>query len=105
MEVKEQKMKVKEEQMPEVKKQYTRLHIEYKRKRKYDEDVWDYKVYKKRSAPGYLQYVCELLTNDEKTLYELFKEYPSIFTRHYKSLEGIVYEQDRLKKRAVLEVT
>jgi hypothetical protein len=38
-------------------------------------------------------------------LYEIYKEYPSIFIRHYKVLERIVYEQDRLKKRAQREVT
>jgi hypothetical protein len=37
-------------------------------------------------------------------LYDIFKEYLSIFTRHYKSLERIVYERDRLKKRPVPEV-
>jgi hypothetical protein len=48
--------------------------------------------------------VYELLVNDEKILYEIYKEYPSIFTRHYKSLKRIVYELDRLKKRPLPEV-
>jgi hypothetical protein len=42
-----------------------------KRKGGGDENVSDYKIYKKRSAPGYFQYMCELLANDEKTLYEI----------------------------------
>jgi hypothetical protein len=41
---------------------------------------------------------CKLLANDEK-------EYPSIFTRYYKSLERIVYKRDRFKKRPMPEVT
>jgi hypothetical protein len=81
------------------------MYNKYKRKREGDEDSGDYNIYKKRSVPGYFQYGCEFLTNDEKTLYEIFKEYPSIFTRHYKSLERIVYERERLKKSPVLEVT
>jgi hypothetical protein len=49
--------------------------------------------------------VCELLANDEKTLYEIYKEYRYVFTGHYKALERIVYEQDKLKKRTHPEVT
>jgi hypothetical protein len=79
---KEQKNEVKEEKR-EVKKQCTSLYNKLKRKREDDEDVWDYKIYKKRSVPEYFQYACELLANDEKTLYEIFKEYSSIFTRYY----------------------
>jgi hypothetical protein len=45
------------------------------------------------------------LANDEKTLYDIYKEYTSISTRHYKVLERIVYEVDRLKKRTKQEVT
>jgi hypothetical protein len=80
------------------------LYNKYKRKRE-DEDIGECNVYKKRSLPGYFQCACEELANDEKNLYDIFKEYPSIFTRHYKSLERIVYERDRLKKRPVPEVT
>jgi hypothetical protein len=104
MEVEEQKIRVKEEK-PEVKKQCTSLYNKYKRKREDDEDVGDYKIDKRRSPPGYFQYACEFLTNNEKRLHEIYKEYPSIFTRHHKLLEKIVYEQDRLKKRTHLEVT
>jgi hypothetical protein len=109
--IKEEKMKVKEEkpevkeQKPKVKKRCTSLYNKYKRKREDDEDTGDYKIYKKGSAPGYFQYACELLSNDEKTPYEIYKEYPSIFIGHYNSLERILYERDRLKKRAVPEVT
>jgi hypothetical protein len=49
-------------------------------------------MYKRRSSPGYFQHACELLTNDEKILYEIYKEYPSIFIRNYKVLKRIVYE-------------
>jgi hypothetical protein len=77
-------MVVKEENQ-EVKKQCTSLYNKYKRKREDDEDVGDYKVYKRRSTPGYFQYACELLANDEKTWYEICKEYQSIFIRHYKN--------------------
>jgi hypothetical protein len=62
-------------------------------------------VYERRSVLGYFQYKCKLLPNDEKTLYEIYKEYPSIFTRYYKILKRIVYEQDRFKKRTKPEVT
>jgi hypothetical protein len=53
-EVKEQKMEVEEEKR-EVKKQCTSLLNRYKRKRKRedDEDVGDYKIYKKRSVLGF----------------------------------------------------
>jgi hypothetical protein len=78
IEVKEEK--INEEQKPEVNKQCTSLYNKYKRKREGDEDTGDYKIYKKRSVPGYFQYTCEVLANDEKSLYEIFKEYPSIFT-------------------------
>jgi hypothetical protein len=54
------------------------LYNKYKRKRENDEDVGDYKINKKRRFPGYFQYVCELLANDEKSLYDIFKQYPSI---------------------------
>jgi hypothetical protein len=81
-----------------VKKQCTSLYNKYKRKREGDEDVGDYKV-------GDFQYTCELLANDEKTLNKIYKEYPFIFTRHYKSLERIVDERYKLKKRTKLEVT
>jgi hypothetical protein len=74
------------------------LYNKYKRKREGDEDAGDYKIYKKRCVPGYFQYTCELLANDEKVLYKIFKQYPSIFTRHYKSLERIVYELDTQEK-------
>jgi hypothetical protein len=102
-EVKEEKPEVKE-QKPEVKKQRTSLYNKYKRKREGEEDSGKYRIYKRRSAPGYFQYSCEQLANNEKTLSEIFQEYLSIFTRHYKSLERIVYEGDRLKKRPVPEV-
>jgi hypothetical protein len=62
-------------------------------------------VYKRRNTPGFFQYVCEVLANDEKILYEIYKEYSSIFTRHYKVLERKIYERDRLKKRSQPEVT
>jgi hypothetical protein len=108
MEVEEKiEMEKKKEEMYEeekLKKEGMSLYNKYKRKRE-GEDNLEYSIYKKRSLPGYFQYVCELLANDEKTLYEIFKEYPSIFTRHYKSLERIVYERDRFKKRPVPEVT
>jgi hypothetical protein len=81
-----------------VKKQTESLFKKFKRKREGDEDVDYHKVYKRRSAPGYFQYVCEVLANDKKTFYEIYIEYPSIFTRHYKEFERIVYERDRLKK-------
>jgi hypothetical protein len=101
---KEQKIEVKK-QKAGVKKQCTSFYNKYKRKREDDEDTGEYNIYKKRSIPGYFQYTCELLANDEKTLYEIFKEYPSIFTRHYKSLKRILYERDRLKKRLQPELT
>jgi hypothetical protein len=85
VEVEEKKEEVKEEEKPKAKKQCTCLYNKYKRKREGDEDTRYYNIYKKRSVLGYFQYVCELLGNDEKTLYETFKEYPSIFTTHYKS--------------------
>jgi hypothetical protein len=75
-----------------VKKQCPSLYNKYKRKREDDEDIGDYQIQKRRSTPGYFQYTCELPANDEKTLYEIFKEYSSIFTKHYKSLERTVYE-------------
>jgi hypothetical protein len=81
------------------------LYKKYKRKREGDENVGFYKVNKRKKVPGYFLYAYELLENDEKTLYEIYKEYPSIFTRHHKVLEIIVYERDRLKKRTKLEVT
>jgi hypothetical protein len=56
-------------------------------------------MYKRRGAPGYFQYTCEFLSNDEKTFYQILKEYPSISSRHYKGLERIVYGRDRLKKK------
>jgi hypothetical protein len=80
------------------------LYNKFKRKKENDEDSRECKIYKKRNIPWYFQYSYEL-ANDEKTLYEIFKEYPLIFTRHYKSLERIVYEWDRLKKRPLPEVT
>jgi hypothetical protein len=40
----------------------------------------------------------------KNTLSEIFQEYPSMFARNYKSLERIVYERDRLKKRALPEI-
>jgi hypothetical protein len=55
-------------------------------------------VYKRRSAPGYFQYACELLANDDKTLYEICKEYLSVFTRYYKILERRVYKREKFKK-------
>jgi hypothetical protein len=88
----------KEEEKPKAKKQCPSLYNKYKRKRE-GEDTLEYNVYKKRSFTGYFQYVCELLVNDEKTLYEIFKEYPSIFTRHCKSLERILYVRGTLKNR------
>jgi hypothetical protein len=39
---------------------------------------------------GYFQCAYEFLANDEKSMYEIYKEYPFIFTRHYKRLERIV---------------
>jgi hypothetical protein len=42
--------KINEEQKREVKKLCTSLHNKQKRKREDDEDVGDYKVYKRRSA-------------------------------------------------------
>jgi hypothetical protein len=103
--VKEEEKMEKEEEKPKAKKQCTSLHNKYKRKREDDEDVGNYKIFKRRSASGYFQFACELLANDEKTLYEIYKEYQSIFTRHYKALERIVYEREKLKKGPVLEVT
>jgi hypothetical protein len=102
MEVEEKKQGVKEKEKS--KKQGMSLYNKYKRKRE-GEDNEEYNIYKKRSVPGYFQYACEQLANDEKNLYNIFKEFPSIITRHYKSLERIVYERDRLKKRLVLEVS
>jgi hypothetical protein len=49
--------------------------------------------------------MCEHLANGKTTLSEIFKEFPSMYARHYKILERIVYEQDRLKKRPVPKVT
>jgi hypothetical protein len=93
------------EQKPEVKKQCMSLYNKYKKNREDDEIAGNYKIYKKSSTPGYFQYAYELLGNDEKILYKIFKEYPSIFTRHYKALKRIVCERDRLKKRTDSEVT
>jgi hypothetical protein len=61
----DEEQKINEKQKPEVKNQCTNLYNKYKRKRE-DEDVGDYKIYKRRKAPEYFQYGCELLTNDEK---------------------------------------
>jgi hypothetical protein len=49
--------------------------------------------------------MCEHLANGETTLSEIFQEFPSMYDKHYKALERIVYEQDRLKKRPLLEIT
>jgi hypothetical protein len=97
---KEEKQKIKK-----MKKKCRSLYNKYKRKREGHEDTGEYKIYKKRSVRGYFQCACELLAIDEKTLYETFQEYPSIFAKHYKSLERIVYERDILKKRPQPEVT
>jgi hypothetical protein len=82
MEVEEKKEEVKEEEKPKAKKQCVSLYNKYKRKRE-GEDTGEYNIYKKRSIPGYFQYACKQLANDEKNLYYIFKENPSIFTRHY----------------------
>jgi hypothetical protein len=51
------------------------------------------------NAFGYFQYAYELLVNDGKSLYEIYEEYPSIFSRHYKTLERIEYERYMVKKK------
>jgi hypothetical protein len=56
---------INEEQNPEVKKQYINSYNKYKRQREGNEDVGDWKVYKRRSVPEYLQYGCEFLGNDK----------------------------------------
>jgi hypothetical protein len=76
----EQKMEVKE-QKPGMKKQYTNLYDKYRRKREADEDVGDCKVYKKRSGPGYFQYACELVENDERILYEIYEDTIKLWTQ------------------------
>jgi hypothetical protein len=75
------------------------LFNKYKRIIEGDEDVGTFKVYKRRGAPGYFQYACEFLSNDKKTFYQILKEYLSIFSRHYKGLERIIYGWNRLKKK------
>jgi hypothetical protein len=104
VEVKEEEMEVKEEEKPTAKKHCRSLYNKYKRKGE-GENTGEYNIYKKTSVPEYFQNACEQLTNDEKNLYNIFKEYLFIFTRHYKYLERIVYERERLKKRQVAEVT
>jgi hypothetical protein len=86
-----------------MKKQCTSLFNKYKRKREGDEDVNTYKVKKKSSS--ILPIWLSNFTKDEKILYEICEDYPSIFTRHYKSLERIVYERDTLKKGLQPEFT
>jgi hypothetical protein len=78
---KEKKKREVKEENPEVRKRWTSLYNKYKRKREVDEEVGDFKVCKRRSASGYFQYLCELLANDDKTLYKIYKENLFIFAR------------------------
>jgi hypothetical protein len=54
----EEEKKILEEEKSKVKKQCMSLYNKYKRKREGDEDVGEYKVYKRRSVPGNFQYGC-----------------------------------------------
>jgi hypothetical protein len=105
MEVKEEEKMEKEEKKVEVKRQCMNFDKKNKRRRERDEDTREYNIYKKKSVSKCFENACELLANDKSTLSESFQEYPSMFARHYKSLERIVYEWDRLKKRTLQEVT
>jgi arylsulfatase A-like enzyme len=76
-----------------------------KRRREKDEDSIERGPYKKNTVNKYFENICEHLANNETTLSEIFQRFPSMYARHYKTLERIVYERDRLKKRPVREVT
>jgi hypothetical protein len=76
-----------------------------KERREKDEDSKEHCPYKKHTVNKCFENMCEHLENDKTTLSEIFQEFPSMYVRHYKALERIVYERDRLKKRPVLEVT
>jgi hypothetical protein len=77
----------------------------YKRRRERDEETGERGVYKNNTVSKYFENACEQLANSKRTLSEIFQRYPSMYARHYKSLERIVYERDRLKKRPVLDIT
>jgi hypothetical protein len=55
-------------------------------------------VITKCTRGGVLLYASQLFANDEKTLYKMYKEYPSIFTKHYKALKRVVYDQTSQEK-------
>jgi hypothetical protein len=59
---------------------------------------------RKRNHPGYLEWVCQLLANDQADLRDIFNHYSSVFIRHSKTFEQIVYERDRTKVRTKPEV-
>jgi hypothetical protein len=101
--IEEEKMEVKEEMKEE--KNGMNFDNKYKGRRERDEDSREYGIYKKNTVSKYFENACELLANDKSTLSEIFQEFSSMFARCYKSLERIVYEQDRLKKRPLSEVT
>jgi hypothetical protein len=63
----------------------------YKGRREKDEDSKERGPYKKNTVNKCFENSCEL-ANDKTTLSEIFQEFPSMFDRHYKTLERIVYE-------------
>jgi hypothetical protein len=102
-EVKEEEVEVKED----IKEEKSDINSDnkYKRRREKDEDRGERGPYKKNTVSKYFENSCQLLANGITTLSEIFQEFPSMYARHYKTLERIVYERDRLKKRPLLEVT
>jgi hypothetical protein len=87
MEKNMKKMKKKEE-----KKADTML-TKYKRKR---EEGLDEKIERerKRNHPGYLEWTCEFLANDQADLCNIFNHSASLYIKHSKTFEQIVYERD-----------
>jgi vacuolar-type H+-ATPase subunit I/STV1 len=102
MEKMEKEMEVKEEIKEEKNENFDDKN---KRKRERDEDAKERGPYKKNTVNKCYENMCEHLANGETTLCEIFQRFPSMYGRHYKTLERIVYERDRLKKRPVPEVT
>jgi hypothetical protein len=98
MEKMEKEMEVKEEKNEN-------FDDKYKRRRERNERAKERGPYKKNTVNKWFENMCEHLANGESTLLVIFQRFSTMYARHYKTLERIVYERDRLKKRPVLEVT
>jgi hypothetical protein len=99
----EMEMEMEKEMENEMEKE--NFNNKYKRRREKDEDSKERGPYKKNTVNKCFENMCEHLANGKTTLSEIFQRFPSMYARHYKTLERIVYERDRLKKIPVREVT